>query len=65
MSPSNKEFLNNMAQVMKGIEGRIAELENTLRKDVIMRDRLDLQHTLQVNKDLLKAMKEEFWGELS
>lgn len=58
-----KEKLKDISQSIKNIEERIVELEKELRSDSTTRHKLNMQHTLKTNKDMLAKMKEYFWKE--
>lgn len=59
MTEKQKQRLKDLTETINSVERRIGELEIALKSDVIrMRNRLDMQQTLQTNRDLLKALKD-------
>ena len=56
---TEKQRIKDLTETINSVERRIGELEIALKSDVIrMRNRLDMQQTLQTNRDLLKALKD-------
>jgi hypothetical protein len=63
LKQTKKEILQGQAQNIKNVEARIKELEDVLRVESNIPKKILMQHSLKVNKEILKQMKEEYWKE--
>jgi selenocysteine-specific translation elongation factor len=64
MTETKREILKDLSAKIQLVEARIVELEKDLRSDILsMRNRLNLQQTLETNKKILEFLKKGFWAE--
>ena len=64
MTESKRESLKDISAMIQIVEARIVELQKALVSDILtMRNRVNLQQTLETNRKVLEHLKKDFWAE--